>query len=203
MKYKHIIITTVFLWVFFSTYSQTPSKWEIPEKYDSLIVFLSDTFEDLHNIKIIVKEKTIGTTMAMRPTLFSMLKKPQNRTYVLCINNRDEFSGVLLKDVPREARVGIMAHELMHVRDYKSRNFLGLAERGWQYLSKRGKHKFEHEIDQMVIDSGFGFFLYYWKAHLMDESDIDNNYRKFKKRVYMGPQHVLTELQKRGEIEAL
>lgn len=186
-----------------SVKGQTPENWDFPEKYDSLVVFLADSLDDILDVNIKVKEKRIGTTMAMRPSFFSFFKKPEKRTYVLCINNRADFSGVLFRDVPHEARVGLLAHELMHVRDYQSRGFGGLVERGWQYLSRRGKHKFEHEIDQMVIDGGFGFFLYYWSAYVLDDSDVDEKYREFKRRVYMKPKTILTELNKLGELEVM
>jgi hypothetical protein len=186
-----------------SVKGQTPENWDFPEKYDSLVVFLADSLDDILDVNIKVKEKRIGTTMAMRPSFFSFFKKPEKRTYVLCINNRADFSGVLFRDVPHEARVGLLAHELMHVRDYQSRGFGGLVERGWQYLSKRGKHTFEHEIDQMVIDAGFGFFLYYWSSYVLDESDVDEKYREFKRRVYMKPKTILSELNKLGELEVM
>ena len=203
---RRIVIALFLLIAWFSNSSvkgQTPENWDFPEKYDSLVVFLADSLDDILDVNIKVKEKRIGTTMAMRPSFFSFFKKPEKRTYVLCINNRADFSGVLFRDVPHEARVGLLAHELMHVRDYQSRGFGGLVERGWQYLSKRGKHKFEHEIDQMVIDAGFGFFLYYWSAYVLEESDVDEKYREFKRRVYMKPKTILTELNMLGELEVM
>lgn len=203
---RRIAVLLILLFTCFfhgSLNGQTPENWDFPEKYDSLIVFLADSLDDILDVKIKVKGKHIGTTMAMRPSFFSFFKKPEKRTYILCINNRDDFHGVLFRDVPHEARVGLLAHELMHVRDYQSRGLGGLVERGWQYLSERGKHKFEHEIDQMVIDSGFGFFLYYWSAYVLEESEVDEKYREFKRRVYMKPKTILTELNKLGEIEVM
>lgn len=184
-----------------SNAQKIPETWEFPGKYHSLISFLADSLTDIHDVNIKVKEKSIGTTMAIRPSFFSLFKKPENRTYILCINSDEAFDGVLLEEVPPEARVGLMAHELMHVRDYNSRGFPGLIKRGWQYLSGRGKYRFEHEIDQMVIDEGFGFFLYYWNAYVIDKSNASDDYREFKKRIYMRPWSILTELNKMGEIE--
>jgi hypothetical protein len=203
---RRIVIALFLLIAWFSNSSvkgQTPENWDFPEKYDSLVVFLADSLDDILDVNIKVKEKRIGTTMAMRPSFFSFFKKSEKRTYVLCINNKADFSGVLFRDVPHEARVGLLAHELMHVRDYQSRGFGGLVERGWQYLSKRGKHKFEHEIDKMVIDAGFGFYLYYWSAYVLEESDVDEKYREFKRRVYMKPKTILTELNTLGELEVM
>lgn len=200
IKFQHLFAVIALVWGSFSVQAQIPDKWEFPERYDSLVIFLADDFEDLHDVKIKVKEKSIGTTMAMRPAFFSFFKKPENRTYVLYINNDEDFSGILIKDVPKEARAGIMAHELMHVRDYERRNVFGLAERGWQYLSNRGKKRFEYEIDNMVIDAGFGFFLYAWSSYVMDESNIDDRYRAFKNKVYMGPEQILAQLIELDEI---
>jgi hypothetical protein len=203
---RRFLFLIFFISVGFSTglvKGQIPEKWEFPETYDSLVVFLSDSLDDILHVKIKVKEKRIGTTMAMRPSFFSFFKKPEKRTYVLCINNNEDFSGILFQDVPHEARIGLLAHELMHVRDYQGRGFGGLVERGWQYLSKKGKHNFEHEIDQMVIDGGFGFFLYYWSAYVLEESDVDEKYREFKRRVYMKPKSILTELNRLGALEVM
>ncbi|WP_198416760.1 hypothetical protein [Marinilabilia rubra] len=183
--------------------AQIPEGWRFPEKYTSLVEFLADSLPDLHDIKIKVKEKPIGTTMAMRPAFGSFFKKPEKRTYVLCINSKENFSGVLYDDVPPEARVGLVVHEFMHIRDYQDRNFFGLLERGWQYLSKKGKRKFEFEIDQMVIEAGFGFFLYAWSSYVIDKSGVDEKYLEFKKEVYMGPHDILTEINQIGDGEIL
>lgn len=203
LGFRRFFISLFLVFISISGYSQIPEKWNFPEEYDSLVVFLADSLEDLQDVKIKVREKRIGTTMAIRPSFFSFFKKPEKRTYVLVINNREDFSGILLDDVPKEARVGLLAHEMMHVRDYQNRNFLGLAQRGWQYLSKQGKRRFEHEIDQMVIDAGFGFFLYSWSAYVIDDSEVDDDYRQFKRTTYMQPEAILSILNELGEMEML
>lgn len=193
----------LFVFVAGKTSAQIPEGWRFPAKYTSLVEFLADSLPDLHDIKIKVKEKPIGTTMAMRPAFGSFFKKPEKRTYVLCINSKEDFSGVLYDDVPSEARVGLVVHEFMHIRDYQDRNFFGLLQRGWQYLSRKGKRKFEYEIDQMAIDAGFGFFLYAWSSYVLDKSGVDEKYLEFKREVYMGPQDILTEINEAGDVEIL
>lgn len=201
--FRHILIGAFLLVIPAYASAQVPEKWDFPEKYAPAVAFLADSLEDLHDVKIKWKEKKIGTTMAMRPTFFSFLKKPGKRTYVLIVNKQEEFDGVLLQNVPEEAQVGVLAHELMHVRDYESRHFGGLVKRGWQYLSKRGKKRFEHEIDQMTIDAGFGFFLYHWSTYVLDDSDAGREYRRFKRKVYMRPDSIISELDRRGVIEVM
>ena len=104
---------------------------------------------------------------------------------------------VLYDDVPHKARIGLVIHEFMHIRDYQKRHFLGLLKRGWQYLSRRGKHRFEHEIDQMAIDAGYGRYLFSWSSYVLEKSDVDEKYLEFKKDVYMNPEDILSEMEQK------
>ncbi|TAJ15745.1 hypothetical protein DMA11_00665 [Marinilabiliaceae bacterium JC017] len=148
-------------------------------------------FEDIHQCRIKVKTKKLNTTMAARPTVTSLFRKIENRTYVICVNNDVDFDGVLLQDVPEEARIGLFAHELMHIRDYQSKNFFGLIKRGWQYLSKSGKRRLEYYVDQLTIDAGFGQNLYEWAFYVWHQSDASEEYKAFKKEIYMSPGMIL------------
>src|SRR5690606_17886223 len=121
-----------------------PAAWIVPDKFKDVFDLLVDDIPYLHNQKIIIRKKKLRTTMSARPTWGSLIfRKRENRTYLLQVNNDKAFDGVLYEDVPEMARVGLMMHELMHIKDYQSRSFCGVLQRGWQYLSKSGKKKFE------------------------------------------------------------
>ncbi|MCA1745555.1 MAG: hypothetical protein LC643_07625, partial [Bacteroidales bacterium] len=123
-----------------------PVSWTVPEQFQEVFDLIVDDIPYLHNQKIEIRKRKLGTTMSARPTLGSLIfRKRENRTYLLQVNNDKTFDGVLYEDVPEMARVGLMMHELMHIKDYQSRSFFGVLQRGWQYLSKQGKKKFEHE----------------------------------------------------------
>jgi hypothetical protein len=164
-----------------------PERWRISENHLHDIDPLIDALPYMHNQKIKVKHAAIKTTMTARPTLASLFKLRKNRTYIIRINNNDSFSGVLYKDIPSEARIGLWAHEMMHIKDYDSRGFWGVLYRGWQYLSIKGKIRFEREIDQMVIDAGLGAHLYRWSYFVMEESHICPAYKAFKQKIYLSP----------------
>lgn len=164
-----------------------PENWIVPKMFLPVLEPVIEGVPGLHSQKIKVRYGAIKTTMVMRPTILSLFRSRYKRTYVLKINNDTLFKGVLYKDVPRKARTGLWAHELMHIRDYKSRNLFGVLYRGWQYLSKRGKTRFEHEIDQMVIDAGFGEYLYEWTRFVLEESQASPEYKAYKREIYLLP----------------
>lgn len=167
--------------------NQMPDKWRISNKHLETIDLLIEALPCMHNQKIKVKHAALKTTMTARPTLVSLFKSRHNRTYTIRINNNDSFSGVLYNNIPTEARIGLWAHEIMHIKDFDSRSFWGVLFRGWQYLSVKGKIRFEREIDQMVIDAGLGKYLYRWSYFVMQESDICPQYRTFKQKIYLSP----------------
>lgn len=164
-----------------------PARWNIQEKHFQPLEPIVKELSCLHDQKIKVKYASIKTTMAVRPAVGSLLNSRKNRTYIIRINNNDTFPGVLYQHVPDKALTGLWAHELMHVKDYMERNFFGVVFRGWQYLSKSGKIRFEREIDQMVINAGFGEYLWEWSNFVLEESDVSPAYKAFKRDIYLKP----------------
>lgn len=151
--------------------------------------------EDLQDCRIKIKTKNLKTTMAARPHFFSLFLGKKNRRYTILVNKNDEFNGVLLKDVPSEARVGLFAHELMHIRDYNSKGATGVIQLGLQYLSVKGKTKVEHRTDSLTIAAGFGQQLYEWAHYVLHESNACEEYKSFKEEVYMTPVLIQTQME--------
>ena len=149
----------------------------------------------MQNCHIKIKNKKLKTTLAARPNFFSLLLGKKNRRYVIVVNNDKNFNGVLLEDVPREARIGLFAHEMMHIRDYESRRITGIVERGFQYLSYKGKTKVEHYTDSLTIAAGFGQNLYQWASYVLHDSDACEEYKAFKAEVYMKPVTILNQME--------
>jgi hypothetical protein len=176
-----------------------PAAWVVPDKFQDVFDLLIDDIPYLHPQKIIIRKKKLSTTMSARPTWGSLIfRKRENRTYLLQVNNDKTFDGVLYEDVPEMARVGLMMHELMHIKDYQSRNFFGVLQRGWQYLSKSGKKKFEYEIDQMVMDAGYRSYLLLWALFIMEESEASDAYKDFKREIYRSPFDIFIDLDEDG-----
>ena len=171
-------------------------KNTLPQLQDStsIIYTLVDSMAQGLNCRIVVKEASISTTMNARPSLWSLMRKKENRKYVIRVNNNRTFNGIRVNEVPTVASIGLWVHELMHVKDYHSRNMWGIMERGWQYMTINGKRKFEHEIDQMVISHGFGNQLFAWAQYAMEESNASPAYKAFKRKIYLSPTDIQQSL---------
>ncbi|ASB50245.1 hypothetical protein [Alkalitalea saponilacus] len=179
-----------------------PKNWDIPEKHHPPLQIIVPDVPSLHDQRITVKYAHIGTTMNARPTVWSLIfRNRDNRHYIIRVNKNEEFEGVQYNpDIPMESRIGLWIHELMHIKDYNDRGFFGVLERGWQYLSKRGRAKFEYEIDMMVIEAGYRYYLYRWAYYVLYDSDASDEYKQYKRDIYLTPEEILGEMDELGYV---
>ena len=171
---------------------------EIPKQYESTILGALNYFPELVNTRIIFKKSHIKTTLNVRPTIGSILFKQRNRrTYVVRINNRIGDSAVTLLNVPFNAQLGLFAHEFCHIVDYNNRSFGGIILRLLAYSNKKSKETYEKEIDSETIKRGLGWQLYYWAYFIMYQSNAKKRYKTYKKKFYLEPEEIATEIKKR------
>lgn len=139
----------------------------------------------LEETRIIVKNASIGTSLNARPTVGSLLfRKKSKRKYVIRVNNKENGKIPLLSDANFNATVGVLGHELCHIKDYSSRNFGGVLQRLFAYGSKKGKSKYEKEIDSMTIWSGLGWQLAEWEEYVQNSPNATDKYKAFKREIY-------------------
>ena len=82
-KARWLFLITMLFCLFGKVSSQIPENWSFPPKYAPLIESLADRLPDLDSIRIKVKEKPIGTTMATRPSFFFFFQKTGEKD--LCV----------------------------------------------------------------------------------------------------------------------
>lgn len=119
----------------------------------------------------------------------------KKRIYHVYINNKSQFKGILLEDVPFNAQVGVIGHELAHIVDYENKNIFQIIGTGIGYLFGGYKKRLEHRIDLMTIDHGLGWQLHDWAKFAMYDSKATPKYKLYKKKIYMGPEKILTLME--------
>ena len=155
------------------------------KSYEKAFRLALSYFPELENTAIKLKYKKIRTTLNTRPTMTSMLFKHRSkRTYVIRINNTSNPGKIKLGQIPLLAAVGLYGHELAHIKDYRSSNFLGIIKRGFQYIFMKSKLKFEHKIDRITIDQGLAYPLAVWAHFAIHESEASARYIRYKKKIY-------------------
>lgn len=164
-----------------------------PAEYEEQFLIALSHYPQLKHVRITLKYDKEKTTMSARPKIGSLFCK--QRTYYVRINNKDNFDGILLKDVPFNAQIGVIGHELAHIIDYEQKSFGQIIGTGIGYLSRKYKRKLEHHIDSETIAHGLGWQLLDWAKYSMNEENATEKYIRFKKRIYMGPEKILSLIE--------
>lgn len=175
---------------------------QVPDKYARAFFKAFSYMPELENAKIRFKEAKIKTTLNARPTVGSLLfRKRENRSYVIRINTQSKDSLVLLEDVPFNAQIGLFGHELKHFCDYRSKSFGQVLGRLFSYAGKKGKTRFEKEIDSLTIACGLGWQLYEWSTFVLEKSKASAKYKAYKREVYLEPEEILLIMERMSRPE--
>ncbi|MGL5317686.1 MAG: hypothetical protein ACRC9Q_03200 [Bacteroidales bacterium] len=164
-----------------------------PQEYEEQFLIALSHFPQLKEVHIHLIFDHEKTTMSARPKIASLFCK--DRKYNIRINNAKSFEGILLEDVPFNAQIGVIGHELAHIVDYEQKSFAQIIGTGLGYLTGKYKRRLEHYIDNQTIMHGLGWQLLEWAQYSMHEDNASEKYIQFKKRVYMLPEKILTVIE--------
>lgn len=165
----------------------------IPE-YREVILTVLGNYPEFEKVKINFQYSSERTTMASRPDVMASLFG--DRTYNVLINNKKDFEGILLSDVPRKAQIGVIAHELAHILQYEGYSNIGIVQLGLMFIDEDSQRIFERETDVRTISRGFGEHLKAWAQYSMyDSPKATQEYKEFKRRIYMSPKEIEEEMK--------
>lgn len=174
----------------------------IPEEFELATLIALSSYPELKDTEIEFITKGIKTTMAARPKMNLIFKKRSARTYRIFINNdREKLEGVLLSEIPFDAQVGVIAHELAHILDYSQKSTFTIIGNGIAYLSKSYRSNFEKETDYLTIERGFGWQVHHFCQYLHSSPDVPKSYKKYKKSVYFTPEEIMGILNDSGKYD--
>lgn len=167
-------------------------KTLLPQFETEILTALS-YYPELDSTKIIFKEAKIKASLNARPTVGSILfRRRSKRKYVIRIKPDTGDSVATFEKVGFNGAVGVLGHELNHIVDYSNRGFFGIVGRLFNYTNKKGKRKYESEIDRMTVEKGLGWQLYDWQDYVLNKSDAKVKYKAYKKAVYCSPEEIIT-----------
>jgi hypothetical protein len=147
-------------------------------------------YPELHNVHIKIQPSRIKTSANARPTLGSLFRKRKNRRYVIRLNTSEKPGKVLFTHLDTNARIGLLGHEIGHLFDYHHGKCGIVLGRGFAYLNKKTKAKFEREIDYLTIQRGLGNQLYSFAYFVLFQSDAPEKYKQFKRTTYLTPEEI-------------
>lgn len=171
----------------------------IPNQIEKETLFALSRYDEFKNTSIVVKTKRINATFYTRPKGLNVLKPKGKRKYIILWNNYENvvFS---LNSFSFNARIGVLAHELAHIKYYEQKSSISLVFMGIKYLiNKKFKRKIEKNTDLTVINKGLGFQLYSFNKEALSLPFVDESKKEYKKEYYMTPQEILTVINRQGK----
>jgi len=169
----------------------------LPEGFEKAALIAYSAYPELKDVHIDMELTTSGAPMESNFSFWSLLGPGKDRKYRILLNNGEDtlFDPVLLRELPFDAQVGILAHELGHVAYYHQLNTLQIAKWGLMYLVSddfRARH--EKSTDLMPVYHGLGSQIYqyhYYIRHDATTRPLYDTFGKFVDRYYLTDEEVL------------
>ncbi|MFH0894342.1 MAG: hypothetical protein V2A54_07890 [Bacteroidota bacterium] len=154
-------------------------------------------FPELKDIIIEFRYKKMNATMMATITTGSVFKCKRKRTYLVYYNHQGgKKIGIKLHDVPSEARVGILAHELVHIADYTQRSIFNLLGLAIAYLFPSSRRSYERKTDMGTIEHGFGKQLLAYTEFIDSSPLAPQAYRDYLKKFYLNSEEIKESISK-------
>lgn len=156
-------------------------------------------FPDLKDVDITFayKDRIRGSVMQAQPRILSLfVDEKENRKYLIKISRAllyRDGTVVPIEEVPHEALVGWLGHELGHIMDYLERSTANIMYFGAKYLMSK-KHVMQAELtaDGYAIECGMGHLILANKNFILENEGFEDGYKDKIRNLYMSPLQILT-----------
>lgn len=197
---KFPVICTAFPDTFFYTerlqaYKTVFGRFKfMPPIFEKQILLALSFFPELRDSKITFVCKKASSPLSCRPTWLSLFRTKKKRTYkvTISIQTSAKLNPIMFANLPFNAQVGVLGHELSHIVDYQNRSFWGLVGIGLGQIFGSFLDKLEFQTDKRCIEHGLGYQLKAWSEYVRQTLNIERwrgaggNPKKNKER-YMNP----------------
>lgn len=139
----------------------------LPKGYERQALLALAHYPELKNVFIEFKMVEAESPFVSRPTVLSTLfRSASKRHYLVLISTKSNgwLGEILIDDLPFEAQVGVLGHELAHTVNFVDRSFFKMLRVPIGNLSTEYLNKFEYATDQRAIDHGLGCNLLQWST---------------------------------------
>lgn len=174
----------------------------LPEGFEVAGAIAYSAFPQLNDVGIEMILTPYGAPMEAAPIIKTLFGPRANRRYVITLNDSQDssFEPILLRSLPFDAQVGILAHELGHIVYYQKLNILQFAKWGLMYLKDddfRATH--ERTTDLMPLYHGLGSQIYqyaYFVRYDPSCREFYENGKDFMDKYYMTDVELLEQINK-------
>jgi predicted SprT family Zn-dependent metalloprotease len=179
----------------------------IPSRYDLPILIALSYYPELKNTKIEFRIRKKSSPLMVRPSVAgAIFRSAKKRKYIVFISSSAaRVDSVLMHNLPLDAQIGVIGHELAHVSFFLDQGRLRMLRVALGNFSRRYLDRIEFETDRSAIDHGLGYQLLCWSEFVrlklkmerwrgMDEY-INGKTRQPRTR-YMNPETIKAVMEK-------
>jgi hypothetical protein len=155
----------------------------LPVGFEIAAAIAFSAYPELNDVEIKMELVNGGAPMESRPEIFTLFGPRKYRRYLVVLNNErpSNFEPILLRSLPFDAQVGILAHELGHVVYYEHLSTFQLGKWGIKYLRDpdfRAAH--ERSTDLMPIYHGLGSQIFQYAYFVRKDPTCESFYAQDK-----------------------
>ena len=169
----------------------------LPRGFEVAAAIACSAFPELKDVRVDMILTDGGAPMESTVNIASLLGPRKNRRYRILLNDAKDsyFDPILLRSLPFDAQVGILAHELGHVVYYHKLNVLQFGKWGVEYLRDedfRAAH--ERTTDLMPVYHGLGSQIWQYAWYVRYDSSCTAFYARgkdFMDRYYLTDRELL------------
>lgn len=149
---------------------------KIPATYEEEILSALSHFPELKQTSIKFRLHSSHATMKTRVSMWSLLNRRDKRKYVITISTRSvsKLEPILFSNLPEEAKVGVLGHELSHVSDFSKKSFFKCVNVGMSHMSQSYVDSLEFNTDKICIMHGLGTELEAWSSFIRNTMGVEN-----------------------------
>jgi hypothetical protein len=174
-----------------SIYKSLYQNIEEIDNFVKPIYIAAHYYPELIHAKIKFGQRRMKTSMAARPSIWFIFQKRENRKYKILVNNDSIHKAPrLIHNMSLNMQIGVIGHELAHIKDYSNMSSFHLFTYGFKYLFKNQRKLIEHKTDSIAIAHGLGWQIYDFASYINSSDKISKKYKKYKLNIYLRPKQI-------------
>ena len=174
----------------------------LPQGFEVAGAIAFSAYPELKDVEIEMVLINGGAPMESRPIVKTLFGPHKNRRYVVLLNDErpSYFEPILLRSLPFDAQVGILAHELGHIVYYEQLSILEFGKWGLDYLfNDKFRATHERTTDLTPVYNGLGSQIYQYAYFVRRDSTCSAFYedgKDFMDTYYMTDIELAAEIAK-------
>ena len=170
-------------------------KKKYPPQYEKQILAALSYYPELKSTAILFRIKKRHTPLITRSTWMGLLQSKSKRHFVITISKKTEsiLQPILFSNLPFNAQIGVIGHELGHVTDFSAMNTFRIIRHAARNISSKYIDRFEFRTDSICIAHGLGYQLLDWSRYIRKTMHSENwdgpdyAHKQMSRERYMNP----------------